>query len=57
MTWLLAISPDSLRTQRVSAQAITVMHACGGIFALHGPAARNAAPRLPPMGKAQLGSC
>ena len=49
--YFVTVLRESLRTQHVSAQAITVMHVCNGIFALHGPAARNAAPRLPPSGK------
>lgn len=52
----ITILPEYLRTQHVSAQAITIMHACNGIFALHGPAALNTALRLP-LRKAQLSSC
>lgn len=41
----------------MSAWAITTAHACNGVIALHGPASHNTAPKLPPVGKAQLGSC
>lgn len=47
----ITILTQPLRTQHVSAQAITLMHACNGISALHGPAACNAALRLPLSGK------
>lgn len=49
--YVITVSPDPLRMQRTSARAVAIVHVCNGISALHAPAARNTAPRLPPGGE------
>lgn len=46
--YVVTVSPGPLRMQP---RAVATDHVCNGISALHGPAAHNTAPRLPPGGE------